>query len=145
MHRRALLASAAIPLVSTLTGCYVDAGPSVRTVSISEPTVRQGDTAIIQFKAPNLTGLSFLEFPDEFPTGPLTLGEATFTPSPKVVWTASPPAWSFTEADVVGEIPIESSPETPADTYQFRFGVRLKGKDEPRSVPTIVTVETDSG
>ena len=145
MQRRALLASAAIPLVSTLTGCSADAGQSVTTVSISEPTVRQGDTAVIQFEAPNLTRLTFLEFPDEFPQGPLTLGEATFNPSPKANWTALPPAWSFTGADVVGEIPIETSPETPADTYEFRFGVRLKGKDEPRSVPTTVTVETDSG
>lgn len=145
MHRRALLASAVIPLVSTLTGCSADAGQSVRTVSISDPTVRQGDTARIQFEAPNLASLSFLEFPNEFPEGSLMLGEATFNPSPKAVWNALPPAWDFTGADVVGEIPIETSPETPADTYQFRFGVRFEGEDEPRSVPTTVTVETDSG
>lgn len=144
MYRRDFFTSAGIALISTLAGCLGAGDNSEDSISLSEPTVARGETAVIHFEAPNLTGLHISEFPDPFPSELLTLGEATFTPAPDAVFESLPPHWEFTGEDVVGKIPIETSPETPADTYQFGFRVRLEGEDEPRHIPTTVTVETDS-
>lgn len=144
MYRRGLLTSAGITLVSSLAGCLGAGDNSVDSISLSEPTVARGETAVIHFEAPNLTGLYISEFPDEFPSELLTLGEATFAPAPEAVFQSLPPYWDFTGEDVVGDVPIETSPETPADTYRFTLGVRLEGEDEPRHIPTTVTVEIDS-
>lgn len=144
VYRRDFLASAGIPLASSLASCLGVGDDFIESISLSEPTVARGETAVIHLEVPNLTGLHISEFPDEFPSELLTLGEATFTPAPDAVFESLPPDWIFTGEDVVGEVPIETSPETPADTYRFTFRVRLEGKDEPRHIPTTVTVETGS-
>ena len=144
MHRRSLLASAGIPFSTYLAGCIVGRVDSAGPIDISESTVKQGETAVIHIEAENLTGLRISEFPEEFPSERLTLGEATFDPSPKASFDVFPPYWKFSGDDVVGEIPIQTSPETLSDTYQFTFAVELEGEDEKRSVLTAVTVETDS-
>lgn len=144
MYRRGFLTSVGITLVSSLAGCPRVGDDSEDSISLSEPIVVRGETAVIHFEAPNLTGLHINEFPDEFPSDLLTLREPTFTPVPDAVFESNPPHWAFTGEDVVGEIPIETSPETPADSYRFTFGVRLKGEDDPQDIPTTVTVETDS-
>lgn len=144
MNRRAFLTCTGVTFASSLAGCFGFADDSVDSISLSEPTVEQGKTAVIHFEAPNLSGVHISEFPDEFPSELLTLGEATFTPSPNAVFESLPPHWEFTGEDVVGEVPIETSRETPVDTYRFIFEVRLERKDEKRHIPTTVIVETES-
>lgn len=144
MYRRGFLTSVEITLVSSLAGCAGAGGDSEDSLTLSEPIVVRGETAVIHFEAPDLTGLRINEFPDEFPSELLTLREATFTPAPEAVFESLPPHWEFTGGDVIGEIPIETSPETSAGTYRFTFRVRLEGEDEPRHIPTTVTVATNS-
>lgn len=144
MYRRRFFTSAGIIFVSSLAGCLGASDDSVDSISLSEPTAVRGETAVIHFEAPNLTGLHISESPDQFPSELLTLGEATFTPAPDAVFESLPPHWEFTGEDVVGEVPIETSPETPADSYRFTFSVRLEEEDEPRHISSAVTVEIDS-
>jgi hypothetical protein len=143
MNRRTLLASTGAALVGTLAGCPL--GTSVETISVTAATVEQGETARLDIGAPNLSGLHIAEFPEAFRLdGPLSLGEATFSPSPEAVWQAHPPYWSFSGQDTEGTVPIRTAPETPSETYRFGFEFDIDGENEPRYEETTVTVEDGS-
>ncbi|WP_336133472.1 hypothetical protein [Natronomonas amylolytica] len=143
MKRRTFLAATAVSLTSALAGCSL--GTSVETISVTEATVEQGETATISVAAPNLSGLHIAEFPEAFRRdGPLSLGEASFDPSPDVVWQAHPPHWSFSGLDVEGTVPIRTSPETPPDSYRFGFEFDIDGEEDPRYEETAVTVKGES-
>ncbi|MFT4883935.1 MAG: hypothetical protein ACI8U4_001448 [Natronomonas sp.] len=144
MNRRALLTYTGVALVSGLAGCS-DRRSDVDTISVTEATVRQGETARLSIAAPTLSGLHIAEFPEAFrPGGPLELGEATFRPSPDAVWQAHPPYWDFPGKDTTGEVPIRTAPDAPLGTYQFGFDFELDGEEDPRHEETTVTVERDS-
>ena len=146
MDRRALLTATGVTLTSAFAGCLVDGTNSVDTIAVSEPTVRPGETADISIEAPDLSGLRIGDFPEAFhPDGSLQLGEATFSPSPDLVWTVSPPHWGFSGRDTEGVVPIETSPETPPVSYRFGLDFYIDGEDEPRRVETTVTVASRSG
>ncbi len=145
MKRRGLLTSTGLTLTTALAGCLADGSSNEETLSVTEPTVKQGETANISIEAPNLSGLSISDFPEEFhPEGNLQLGEATFTPSPDVVWEVFPPHWGFSGRDTEGDVPIQTSSETPPDTYRFSFAFQIDGDEEPRHKETTVTVESES-
>ena len=144
MNRRALLTGTGVTLSSMFAGCLVDGSSSVDNIAVSEPTVSKGETANIAVEAPNLSGLHISDFPKEFTDGSLRLGEATFTPSPELVWQAYPPHWQFDEQDTEGIVPMETFSETPTDTYEFGFDFYIAGESEPRHVGTTVTVESNS-
>lgn len=144
MNRRALLTSTGVTLSSAFAGCLVDGSSSVDNLVVSEPTVSKGETANIAVEAPNLSGLHISDFPEEFTDGSLRLSEATFTPSPDVVWQSYPPHWRFDGQDTEGIVPIETFSETSTDTYEFGFDFYIAGESEPRHIGTSVTVESDS-
>lgn len=145
MHRRSLLTSAGVALAFPLAGCTAIGG-GVDAISLTAPTLEQGETATIAIEAPDLSGLGFTDSPDEFRRREsMALGEAAFDPSPEAVWQAYPPYWEFSGRDTTGEVPIRTTPATPPDTYRFEFGFRIEGEDAPRQEETTVTVESDSG
>jgi hypothetical protein len=140
MNRRTLLASTGAGLAGALAGCSL--GSSIDTISVTAATVGQGETARLAIAAPNLSGLHIDAFPEAFRLdGPLSLGEATFDPSPEVVWQAHPPHWSFSGQDTEGTVPIRTGPETPPDTYRFGFAFDIAGEGGTRYEETTVTVE----
>jgi hypothetical protein len=140
MNRRTLLASTGAAFAGTLAGCSL--GSSVETISVTSATAEQGETATISVAAPNLSGLHISEFPEAFRLdGPLDLGEATFDPSPEVVWQAHPPYWSFSGQDTEGTVPIRTAPDTPPETYRFGFEFDIDREDGTRYEETTVAVE----
>lgn len=145
MRRRALLANAGTILTSALVGGFTDETVDVEGISVTGSTVRQGETATISIEAPNLSGLHISDYPEEFRSEEgLELGEATFDPSPEVVWTGSPPHWQFSGRDTVGDVPIRTSPETPPKAYTFVLDFYFGDYDEPRRREATVTVLRDT-
>jgi hypothetical protein len=143
MNRRMLLTSTGAALAGALAGCSL--GTDVETVSVTSATVQQGEVARLDIAAPNLSGLHIDAFPEAFRLdGPLSLGEATFSPSPEAVWQTHPPYWSFSGQDIEGTVPIRTAPDTPPDTYRFGFEFDIDGENEPRYEETTVTVEDGS-
>lgn len=144
MHRRTLLTCAGVALSSPLAGCAgLDGG--VDAVSVTAPTVEQGETATFGIEAPELSGLGISEFPEEFrQRESLELGEATFDPSPETVWQAYPPYWEFSGRDTEGTVAIRTYSDTPPETYRFEFAFRVEGEEEPRHEETTVTVKRAS-
>lgn len=138
MQRRALLTTAGVTITSIFAGCLAEGGGNEEPISVSKPTVTRGETAYISIEALNLSGLRISEFPSE---KSLDLGDWSFDPSPKATFDVFPPYWEFSGDDTTGEIPIQTTAETPPDSYQFELTFEIGDEEETHRKETAVTVE----
>jgi len=148
MKRRSYLATlGSLGTTLTLVGCLAsdeEAGSS----SVTDPTVGQGETAIVTIEGTDVGSIRFTgilegsDSPNNDEPLEIQFENAEFTPSPDVVWQADPPTWEWSSTQTVeGEVPIQTTSETPPGTYEFAVTVSKANSDEKVTKKTTITVE----
>lgn len=117
---------------------------------ITEPTVEQGETAVIEVSAPNTEQIRF-NLPGAVPPNgngdglEIQFDDAEFAPSPDIVWESKPPVWNWESPQrIEGEIPVATSPDTTPGTYQTTILFTNSDFDETQREQTTISVKPDS-
>lgn len=149
MNRRSYLAALGASI--TLAGCSAPDEP-VDSLSVTSPTVEQGEGATIAIEATDVGSLRFTEIPAESELAgdetqlEIEFGSATFTPSPDFTWQTHPPTWSWSSGRrLEGTVPVQTLRDTPPGTYRISVTVFEDGSDEERTETASITVEGGSG
>lgn len=145
MHRRSYLIALSASL--TLAGCP-SAGGENGSFSVSSPRVEQGKSANIAITADDINSLKFASLPDEVKTPTedgfleVQFERADFTPAPDFIWQSFPPTWDWQSSqNVTGEVPINTSTDTPPDTYQITIAINWKDSEGIITKQANITVE----
>ncbi|NHN43616.1 hypothetical protein G9C85_18510 [Halorubellus sp. JP-L1] len=148
MNRRSYLAALGASI--TLAGCSAS-DDSVDSLSVTSPTVAQGDVATIAIEATDVGSMRFTEIPTESELSDderqlqIEFEGATFTPPPEFTWQTHPPTWSWSsEQRIEGAVPVRTLHDTPPGTYRISVTVFEDGSDEEKTESQI-TVEGDFG
>lgn len=115
---------------------------------VTNPTVEQGDTALIEISAVNTEQIRFSYSGIAASDGDgleIQFDNAEFSPSRHVTLFSEPPKWQWeSPQSIEGEVPVLASSDTPPGTYQATVLFTSSDFDETRSRQTTITVKSDS-
>lgn len=148
MKRRAYLL--ALGTTVSLPGCTLFGGET-DAISVTSPTIEQGESAVISIEADSVRMIRLSKTPGEsdiFDDGePLRFDfkNATFSPSPEIIWLAEPPTWDWQSTqDVKGEIPIQTFSDTPRATFHCTVIVYQGSQKTENTQEAAITIESRS-
>lgn len=112
-----------------------DDGP----LTITTPTLEQGETTTVTVEADSVSTLRFSETPDP---GPVTYSDARFSPSPSSVYQRDPPTWIWSDSpDVSGEIPVRAPADIPPGEYQYTITMQQEASEEDLAETVVIEVK----
>ncbi|WP_226024037.1 hypothetical protein [Halomicrobium salinisoli] len=156
MNRRSFISALGGSVI--LAGCSAtgDRGEGDRSTTsetespfvATDPTVEQGETAIIEISAASTERVSFSNSgiaSDDEDGLEIQYDNAEFSPSPNVYLFSDPPKWDWeSPQNIEGEVPVRTSSDTPPGTYQATVVFTSSDFDEAQSRQTTITVKSDS-
>ena len=140
VNRRNYLAAVAASIGFSGCSALATTGPESDTdesmLTVTAPTVTQGETATITVEAQAVNQLWFSAVP-EFNV--VAYDDAEFSPTPSVVFQREPPTWVWSSPETVsGTVPMRVPETTPSGTYQY--SITMQPRDDEKEVTETVTI-----
>jgi len=108
-------------------------------IEVTAPSVSSGETVRVKITARSVDRIRVRDIPAIDAT--IRYQEATFSPSPDVVWEAMPPTWEWNPADDVSiELPVEVSESVSPGEYSYSLLIHLADREEELVEPFSLTV-----